>query len=345
MAPSGTTAVAPSDFPLDEDEDKRHDLEEGLPAMAKMRASPLATAAYVLIVLGYAVVFRTHWDSTKAQGSFFAQLAVVELCLAFEALMYAAGDLSLWRRCSTGGRGVAALAFAGRVRLLMSAIAWAWLVPWAAELSCRCGATPLPQGGFVLLHSRGVATFLSTYFAAREICFFLRGEPPSALDASMRPRFGDCLPSNALLGGQFRIDKTELEETGRIVFVPTRHRQGLYVASGLATVSHLIGGVALGRWGLSGIEAWWWAVGVACALLARKLGGCCSATGRDAHAEDRDAASRPRRRWRCEAARVACRVGELWWIWCCVVQLQQCEAAAQWMHECTERGSAGLPTS
>jgi len=43
-------------------------------------------------------------------------------------------------------------------------------------------------------------------------------------DRSQRPRFGDCLPSNAVLGGQFRLDKAEkgwpnIEDPARIWYI------------------------------------------------------------------------------------------------------------------------------
>jgi len=200
-----------------------------------------------------------------------------------------------------------------------------WLVPWAAELGCRCTPSPWPQGPLLLVQSQSLATFVSAYFAMRELCVLLRGEPPSALDASVAPRFGDCMPSNALLGGQFRLDKADLETTGRTVFVPARPRKGLYVASGLAMCSHLLGGVALCRRGLAPP---WWLLGSGCALLARKAGDCGSQRPAAAKAEGQVGLR--------EAARLACRAGELWWMWCCVRQLQRCEAGdVGWLATCS----------
>merc|ERR1712203_1106476 len=86
---------------------------------------------------------------------------------------------------------------------------------------------------------------ISAFFVLREVSFLIKGEPMSALDAAARPQFGDCLPSQAVLGGQFRLDKADLEETGRVVFVPARKRQGLYIGSGLAMLFNLIFGFAM----------------------------------------------------------------------------------------------------
>ena len=66
----------------------------------------------------------------------------------------------------------------------------------------------------------------------------------TSLGAARNAQFGDCLPSNALLGGQFRLSKEDLEATGRVIFVPARTRSGLYIGSGLAMLTHLIGGIS-----------------------------------------------------------------------------------------------------
>eukprot|EP00971_Amphidinium_carterae_P302861 6017746-Amphidinium_carterae.1 len=116
------------------------------------------------------------------------------------------------------------------------AISWVWLLPWAEELALCCGAVAADNATSTLPLLYGLANFLTGYFLLREVSFGLRGEPPSAKDAAVQPRFGDCLPSNALLGGHFRLSKAGSERcnehqsqahvsaTGRGVFVPARPR-------------------------------------------------------------------------------------------------------------------------
>lgn len=181
----------------------------------------------------------------------------------------------------------------------------------------------------MLAQAESIAGFLTIYFAVRELCFFVRGEPPSALDATLTPQLGDCLPSNALLGGQFTLDRADLETTGRVVFVPGRERKGLYVASGFAMCSHLAGGGSLY------FRAGWqpmWFLGAVFALLARKLADCRGGSvGGKSEAGER---SKPQPRLR-DSMRLLCRVGELAWMLCCVWQLQRCEAEGSgWQPRC-----------
>ncbi|CAE8640519.1 unnamed protein product, partial [Polarella glacialis] len=190
-----------------------------------------------------------------------------------------------------------------------------------------------------LQHGEGLALFVSAFFSLREVCVVVRGEPPSALsmDGSVRPRFGDCLPSNALLGGQFRLDKTELEETGRAVFVPARMRRGLSVASGLALCSHLVGSWSLRRC-LGQSDTPWWLLGTLGAVLGRKAGDAFELL-RGAVGGAKSAAAvaqQPRRgAFSREVPRLLCRSGELWWMWCCLRQLQACESGAEWLAACS----------
>lgn len=307
-----------------------NDVEEAGPSPqtdAARWAAHAATAAYGLAVLGHTAVLRELLLSTGGEGALFFRLATVQACLTFEAAVYAIGDFSLWRSRRTSGWGLAVLETAARVRLLVSSVAWAWIVPWAAELSCRCGASPPPRGAVLLGHCEAVAMFVSGYFALRELMFLVRGEPPSALDGSVAPKFGDCLPSNALLGGQFRLDKAELEDSGRIVFVPARPRQGLYAAPGLAMLAHLAAGFALALH--SGIEMLpWLLLGAGVALLGRKVPGLCPAAAGDGQRRLGTKGSR-------DVWRLLCRAGEVWWMWCCVNQLRQCQAVPSgWLARC-----------
>ncbi|CAD7958803.1 unnamed protein product [Amoebophrya sp. A120] len=51
--------------------------------------------------------------------------------------------------------------------------------------------------------------------------------------------FGDCLPRNAVFGGYFRPLSEEADD-GRLVFVPVPKRDGLYIASGIVMLEHLV---------------------------------------------------------------------------------------------------------
>mmetsp|Transcript_1376 Transcript_1376/g.3074 ORF Transcript_1376/g.3074 Transcript_1376/m.3074 type:complete len:338 (-) Transcript_1376:8-1021(-) len=268
-------------------------------------AGQVANALYLLLSLAHLSLIYVQSVSTATDGSLFLLLSGLQVVLAFEATVYAAGGFSISK---------AALEMAGRIRLLLGATAWAWLLPWAAELNCRCNAEPQnlahPASSTALLalqQGYTLAFFVSGFFALREICVILRGEPPSALDRSQRPRFGDCLPSNAVLGGQFRLDKAELEASGRAIFIPSRPRAGLDLSSGLALVSHLFGAFVLRGRGMTGP----WMLGGCGALAARRLGSVWDAACSGS-----------------EVPRLLCRSGELWWLLCALWQLQECEAYA-----------------
>jgi len=287
------------------------------------KASPIATLGYVLIVAGHAWILRVHSVATSIDGRLFVALAVVEVALAFEAAVFALGGF---------GRpfGLSVLTFLGRGRLLGAAVAWPWLVPWAAELSCRCGAVSPTLGAQLLEHSIGVATFVGCFFALREVSFLVRGEPLSALGQGER-QFGDCLPSQAVLGGQFRLDKADLEETGRVVFVPARPRSGLYVGSGLAMLLNLIFGFTMALF--MGFPPWL-LIGALGALLGRWLGQLPKFKGRGEEGAAGVAMTDRALLWRRETPRLVCRFGELFWIWCCVMELRRCEAMPTWLATC-----------
>ncbi|CAJ1398744.1 unnamed protein product [Effrenium voratum] len=279
------------------DEEKGQEIQE-----FPRPAGQVATVLYLALALGHLLLIQVQWQGTATEGSLFLVLSGLQVCLAFEAAVYAAGGFS-W---------LPFLEAAGRMRLLLGATAWAWLLPWAAELHCRCRPAP---GTALLATQQGyaLAYFVSAFFALREICFVLRGEPPSALDRSQQPRLGDCLPSNAVLGGQFRLDKAELEETGRAVFVPSRARSGLGISSGLALVAHLAAGLALRPSGWPG----WLLSGGLVALLARRFGtvwDLWDAKGSKLGAH--------------EVPRLVCRAGEFCWLLCALWQLRACEAEA-----------------
>lgn len=282
------------------------------------KASRLATAGYVLVTLGHIYLMRMHALTASADGRFFLSLAVVEAALAYEAAVFALGALG--RSCT-----LPMLTWVGRVRLLGAAIAWPWLLPWAAELNCRSGAVSPSTGSSMVLQSTMVAGIVSAFFILSEVSFLFKGEPASALGAA-EAQFGDCLPSQAVLGGQFRLDKADLEETGRAVFVPARPRNGLYIGSGLAVLGHLVMGV------IQALKAFppWMLIGAVLGLLGRWFGKVPQFKGK----REDGAAMDGLLLWRREGPRLVCRFGELLWIGCCVLELQRDEAMPSWLASC-----------
>mmetsp|Transcript_111683 Transcript_111683/g.222007 ORF Transcript_111683/g.222007 Transcript_111683/m.222007 type:complete len:324 (+) Transcript_111683:45-1016(+) len=287
------------------------------------QASNLATLGYACIAAGHVWLLKVHAEATAADGQLFTTLAVVEVALAFEAAVFALGGL---------GRplNLAVLTFAGRLRLLSAAVAWPWLVPWGAELSCRCGALSPSIGAGVLRHSIGGAVLIGAFYALREVSFMVRGEPTSALGTS-ESQIGDCLPSQAVLGGQFRLDKADLEETGRVVFVPARPRQGLYVGAGLAMLAGLTLGAAMA---LVNSFPPWLLLGALGALLGRWYGQLPKFKGRGEEGAAAMAYTDSALMWRREGPRLICRFGELFWIFCCIEELHRCEAMPSWRSVC-----------
>jgi hypothetical protein len=288
-------------------DDKPEDKDGKLARAAK--ASSLATATYFCIALGHTALVAWHYQSTKSAGILFACLAVMEGTLAFESIVYGLGAFG---RAST----FKPLVTAGRVQKLSQAIAWPWLLPWVAELGCRCG-TATPEAG---AHSRDAnlvaAGVLSAFYLLREFSFAFRGEPASAADGNIEAQFGDCLPSQAVLGGHFRLDKQSLERTGRALFVPARERWGLFIGSGLAVLSHLYHGVSLSahRGGIS-----WVLVGVLAGIAGRKIDPIFELASP---------------LWKVEGPRLVERVGELVWLGCCVLEIQRWEASATFLESC-----------
>lgn len=283
------------------------------------RASRLATAGYVFVSLGHIWLLRQHAATASAAGRFLFSLAVVEAALAYEGAVYALGALG--RSCN-----LSVLTFVGRVRLLGAAMAWPWLLPWAAELNCRSGAVSIGTGVALLHQTTFVAVLISGFFILREVSFLFKGEPASALGAG-EAQIGDCLPSQAVLGGHFRMDKADLEETGRAVFVPARSRSGLYVGSGLALLGHLIMGIVQGH---TNAAPPWLLLGALCGLGGRVFGDVRKFKGDRKEGVGIDALLL----WRREGPRLICRLGELFWIGCCVFELQRAEESPAWLASC-----------
>lgn len=284
------------------------------------RASPLATAGYILVSVGHIWVLKVHAATAAADGNFFLALAVVEVALAYEAAVYALGGLG---RSTT----LSVLKLIGRLRLIGQAVAWPWLLPWAAELNCRSGAVSLTAGHMLLMQTTVVAFIISGFFIVVEVSFFFRGAPPAAAPSDSLGQMGECLPSEAILGGQFRLDKADLEETGRAVYVPGTPRQGLYIGAGLAMLGHLIMGVLQGHVALPP----WLLLGALSGLFGRWFGGIPQVKGKRQEGVALDKLLL----WRREGPRLVGRVGELVWMWLCVVELQRSEALPSWLPACS----------
>lgn len=274
-----------------------------------VKASGLATFLYVFVAFGHLGLLAWHYQSTTSTGGLFIFLAVMEGILGFESLVYAAGAF-----------GTAAtfkpLITMGRVQKLSQAIAWPWLLPWVTELGCRAGASERVAASLWWHHMVQVAAVISAFYLLREFSFAFKGEPVSALNTNVEANFGDCLPSQAIMGGQFRLDKKALETTGRALFVPARERWGLFIGSGLAVLSHLINGVRMSAH-VGGLS--WLFVGVLLALAGRRSDPLFKTSGV---------------LWTNEGPRLLSRIGELAWLACCIFELRRWESTPGWLESC-----------
>ena len=282
------------------------------PVLLSGAASPskLATAGYWAVALGHVWVLRIHALATGAEAMLFATLALVEVALALEAAVYAVGSLGT-------KVGLPVLTFLGRVRLLGAAMAWPWLLPWVSELGCRCGVVT-PEHGLLLVHT-------ATTLAGLLTVFYLWGEIQLLFASPTNPNDSmGCLPGPLL--GQFRLDKADLEETGRAVFVPAQARRGLYAGAGLALLAHL--GFGLG-FAFAGFPPWL-LLGALAAMLGRSFGQLPPV----AKAREKGSLKDSAVLWRREGPRLLVRLSELLWIWCCVFELQRCEVSGNWLAVC-----------
>eukprot|EP00929_Paragymnodinium_shiwhaense_P020657 TRINITY_DN13697_c0_g1_i2.p1 TRINITY_DN13697_c0_g1~~TRINITY_DN13697_c0_g1_i2.p1 ORF type:complete len:333 (+),score=54.70 TRINITY_DN13697_c0_g1_i2:109-1107(+) len=298
------------------------------------KAHPVATAAYALIAAGHVGLLIAHRSLSYSDGRFFASLASLEVALALESAIFALGAFR-----AVGGTAAQVLTMLGRVRLLGAALLWPWLLPWLAEISCRCGVVEPNNGGvWWLNHSAMAAITLTGFFALREVSFFAVGEPAAAmmgkaveeLDPGCMPSAEDvagCLPGQALFWGQFRLDKQDLEETGRYIFVPARERQGLYIGAGLALLASLIVSLFFVR--IAAPPPWLLLGGLA-AFLGRRWGSLPKLP-RPKGMEREEMVFSP---WRIEGRRLTCRLGELIWIGCCILELRRCEQQSSWLAAC-----------
>ncbi|CAE7234997.1 unnamed protein product [Symbiodinium natans] len=278
--------------------------------------SRLATVGYWTIAVGHLWVLRIHALTTGAEAMLFATLALVEVALALEAAVYAVGGLGTQI-------GLPILTLLGRVRLLGAAMAWPWLLPWVSELGCRCHVVT-PGYGLTLVHATtALAGLLTLFYLGGEMQLAVFASPANSSDTMT-----GCMPS-PILAGQFRLDKADLEETGRAVFVPAQARKGLYVGAGLALLVHLCFGMAFALFGVPGFPPWL-LVGALAAMLGRSFGQL------PPMAKDREkgASNDSRILWRREGPRLVVRLCELAWIWCCVMELQRCETSSEWLPVC-----------
>jgi len=288
------------------------------------RASTAISLAYALQACSFLMIIQAQLLLTSDRGPLLHYLTLVCIALFVDVAVYALGGLR--------GQCLYVLEILGRVRLLLLALCWPWLMPWIAELTCRSGLVPLERGAFALANMNATASFTCGYFILREVAYFFRAEPPSALDPNIQPKFGDCLPSNALLGGQFRLNKAELEISGRAVFIPSRQRKGLFVPSGLAMITHIVAGISLAQEQSQG-RVPWLLIGSLSALLCR-YGGRGKPLRESAVSGSHDSLSGVSC-WHLEGCRFLCQSGELMWLMSCVKQLQACEAQDGWIAECS----------
>ena len=235
---------------------------------------------------------------------------------------YGSGPLCHWQL----GTWVwpALLTFAGRVRLLGAAMAWPWLLPWASELSCRCGTVTVATGQILRQLTLALAGLLTAFYVWGEMQLIIF-TPPKPASGSQQSMMAGCLPET-LLGGQFRLDKADLEETGRAVFVPAQARKALYAGAGLALMGHLAFGIAFGHQDLPP----WLLLGALLALLGRWVGESAS---------DETQARREHFRLPDALAPVKLHDWHVAWVSCCgsiaaVLELQRCEAASSWLLRC-----------
>jgi len=274
-------------------------------------ASKLATAGYWAVAFGHLWVLRVHALATGAEAMLFATLALVEVALALEAAVYAIGSMGT-------SIGLPLLTLLGRLRLLGAAMAWPWLLPWSSELACRCHAVSRDTGMTLVQVTGAVAGLLTLFYVWSEVQLVVFPSPCREPRESM---LGSCLPAATLLGGQFRLDKADLEETGRAVFVPAQPRKGLYAGAGLALLGHLLFGCAFAT-----RFPPWLLLGALMAMLGRSFGQLPPMT------KNAEKGSLPSV-WHREGPRLVVR-SELLWIWCCVMELQRCEASQEWLTAC-----------
>eukprot|EP00930_Biecheleria_cincta_P005395 TRINITY_DN106322_c0_g1_i1.p1 TRINITY_DN106322_c0_g1~~TRINITY_DN106322_c0_g1_i1.p1 ORF type:complete len:239 (-),score=30.20 TRINITY_DN106322_c0_g1_i1:17-643(-) len=207
-------------------------------------------------------------------------------------------------------------------------MAWPWLLPWASELSCRCGTVHIETGQHLVQLTVVLAGVMTAFYTCSELSWMLGsyGFTASASSADMSQSAG-CLPNQAVFGGHFKLDKADLEETGRAVFVPAQPRKGLYIGAGLASLGHLLFGmIFLVHTSLPP----WLLLGTVSALLGRWFGQL-PPVGKS---KEKGAPTVDALLWRREGPRLACRFGELVWLWFCVLELQRCETSASWSATC-----------
>ena len=86
-------------------------------------------------------------------------------------------------------------------------------------------------------------------FVGREVVHFIRNPPMPG-----KPRMGDCLSTNAVLGGDFRADEKTYLRDQIIVFRPHPARAGHYFPKSIAVLTGFCCGLSAGLprlWGAS----------------------------------------------------------------------------------------------
>jgi len=199
------------------------------PPQVEMYGKPLTkkSAQHHIATLVFFLIAASHTAVACAAQSHV--LLVISFERAFDSTVMAIGGLSV---------PLPILRNLGRIRFFASAIVWPYFLSFAFTLGKKCKWIA-EENAVVWEHIfLAVAIFSTGLFVLREIMWFIRGPPPSLMDATEQVNFGDCLPSNALLGGTFGINKHEAEDH-RTVFVPIPARKYNTLPSGLCVLEHL----------------------------------------------------------------------------------------------------------
>eukprot|EP00397_Hematodinium_sp_SG-2012_P031632 GEMP01033609.1.p1 GENE.GEMP01033609.1~~GEMP01033609.1.p1 ORF type:complete len:273 (+),score=57.45 GEMP01033609.1:138-956(+) len=250
----------------------------GKPPTSRTMKTHLTTLFFLTIAISH--LFVANGAKTKV-------LFVISLVLAFDNSVLALGGLPL---------PFSLLQYLGRLRYFTAVLAWPYFLSFAFSLGKNCGWITVTTSEAWEEIFLVIAVTCTLVFVGREIMWFIRGPPLSMIDPKERPNFGDCLPSNALLGGAFGINKYEAEDN-RIVYIPIPERSGIGAPSGLCVLEHLaVGFAAL----FSGVYSMF-----LCALIA-----LIGRMGTNLYFKKR----------RTVVARMIPRVGEALWLWGCLWQ-------------------------
>mmetsp|Transcript_1784 Transcript_1784/g.3993 ORF Transcript_1784/g.3993 Transcript_1784/m.3993 type:complete len:296 (+) Transcript_1784:20-907(+) len=205
-----------------------------------------ACAAHLAALYGLAVYLDDSEHSV-------VPLVIMCIALIFDNLTVAVGALP-----AVSDRFRLVLEYMGRIRFLVVMLAWPFLMTWHWDLACHCGVATAATASLAW----HLGMFLVGFFILREVAFAVRGMPEA--DNTTR-QFGDCMPTNALIGGSFRADPDIFTTEGLVVFRPYPPRAGAFAPAGLAIMSAACIGLLFPVFSGLGMHG--------CVLLAG-VGGC-----------------------------------------------------------------------